>query len=450
MRHIWSTAASAPRLRMDGCAHSGARRRRPICTTWPPNLSPPIGINHLVNGVLAVLRNGGIAALMLGHFTVDGYVGVLPVLYPVLIGRFHLDLATVGLLSLAYTGLASVSQPLFGLVADRWGTRFVGGALLWTGAWFAALGFMPSFPLLLVAAGVAGLGSGCFHPLGALMVRALLPLRHANSAMSVYVSGGTFGVAAGPLLGVAALVLFGVRGTAALFVPGVAAAVFLLIYLRKREGRHATRVRDARRPLPVPLIPLGATILLMMSRSWVEVVLQSFIPTWYHQLGYGPWFYGPLATVVILGSAMGTIGCGSLADRYGRRAVVLWALVLSVPAVALFAAFPGPQAFVTAAVVGFLAASTAPLMLMMAQELIAARAGFASGLVMGIGFLAGAVGAPVTGAIADHIGLQLALMLQVVVVVITIPIALLLPSEDFLRRHRDAGMASAPVPVGGE
>ena len=403
-----------------------------------------------MNGVLAVLRNGGIAALMLGHFTVDSYVGVLPVLYPVLIGRFHLDLATVGLLSLAYTGLASISQPVFGLVADRWGTRFVGGALLWTAAWFASLGFMPSFPLLLAAAAVAGLGSGCFHPLGALMVRALLPVRHANAAMSVYVSGGAFGVATGPLLGVAALVLFGIGGTAALLVPGLAAAVFLVFYLRNREAGPSARAGDGERRVPVPVIPLAATILLMMSRSWVEVVLQAFIPTWYHQLGYGPWFYGPLATVVILGSALGTIGCGSLADRYGRRAVVLWALVLSIPAVALFAAFPGPQAFVTAAVVGFLAASTAPLMLMVAQELIAARAGFASGLVMGVGFLAGAVGAPVTGAIADHIGLQAALMLQVVVVLLTIPIALLLPSEEFLRRHRETGVASAPVPAGGE
>ncbi|MEA2656839.1 MAG: hypothetical protein QOI23_2204, partial [Chloroflexota bacterium] len=41
---------------------------------------------------------------MLGHLTVDSYVGVIPILYPLLIGRFQLSLATVGLVSLAYSG----------------------------------------------------------------------------------------------------------------------------------------------------------------------------------------------------------------------------------------------------------------------------------------------------------------------------------------------------------
>ena len=65
------------------------------------------------------LRSGKLLTLMLGHLTVDSYVGVIPVLYPILIGRFHLSLATVGLVSLAYGGMAAVSQPLFGVLADR-------------------------------------------------------------------------------------------------------------------------------------------------------------------------------------------------------------------------------------------------------------------------------------------------------------------------------------------
>lgn len=390
-----------------------------------------------MRGLVATLRNGGLVALLVGHFTVDSYVGVLPVLYPVLIARFHLDLATVGLLTLAYSGMASVSQPLFGLVADRWGTRFVGGALLWSAAWFAAIGFMPNFPLLIVAAAIAGLGSGFFHPLGAISVRALLPRENANMAMSVYVSGGTVGVSIGPLLGVLVFSLLLSHGTILLMLPGLACAAFLLWYMRGK-GVPA-RARDAvRRPAaPLALVPLLATIGVMMSRSWSTLVIQAFIPTWYHELGYQSWFYGPLATTVVLSSALGTVGCGSLADRFGRKAVILVTLVLSVPVVWLFVAFPGPQAFVTAALLGLLAASTAPLTLMIAQELLAARAGFASGLILGIGFMTGAVGVPVTGVIADSIGLQTALLLQVAVVVVTIPLALLLPTERFLRARRE-------------
>src|SRR2546423_13023351 len=97
---------------------------------------------------------------MLGPFTDDSYVGVIPVLYPVLIGRFHLSLATVGLVSLAYGGTAALSQPLFGFLADRFGPRFTGLSLAWAAITFALGGVVGSFPLLLRLAPASGLCSG--------------------------------------------------------------------------------------------------------------------------------------------------------------------------------------------------------------------------------------------------------------------------------------------------
>src|SRR2546421_372065 len=125
--------------------------------------------------LIATFRNRGLVTLMLGHFSVDSYVGLLPVLFPLLIGRFHLELAAV-----------------------------------------------------------SGLGSGCFHPLGALTVRALLPARGAATAMSVYVTGGTLGLAAGPIIGIVVFGLFGTRGTAVMLVPGLSIAGFLVAAMRVR------------------------------------------------------------------------------------------------------------------------------------------------------------------------------------------------------------------------
>ena len=80
----------------------------------------------------------------------------MPILYPLLTARFALDLKTVGLLSLAYSGMASISQPFFGWIADRYGTRFAGLALVWTATMFATIGFAPTFPILLILAGGGG------------------------------------------------------------------------------------------------------------------------------------------------------------------------------------------------------------------------------------------------------------------------------------------------------
>ncbi len=394
--------------------------------------------------LVATFRNRGLVTLMLGHFTVDSYVGLVPVLYPLLIHRFQLDLETVGLVTLAYSGMASVSQPLFGILADRYGTRFTGVALAWTAATFASVGFMPSFPALVAAAALAGLGSGAFHPLGALTVRGLLPERGANTAMSVYVTGGTIGVAAGPLIGILLFGVFGTRGTLLTLLPGTAIGAYLLLAMRRTQRPRRTVLAGPAVRRAVPLAPIAATVGMMASRNCTIFTLQGFTPTWYHQLGYQPWFYGPLVTTLVLSSALGTVGCGALADRFGRKTVILTSVALSVPAVALYVLFPGPLGYVWAILVGSLAASTAPLTLLMAQELMAGRAGLASGLIMGLAFVTGAIGVPLTGAVADHFGLQLALGLQVAVVVATIGIALVLPSEAHLRRLREG----RPAPHG--
>ena len=392
----------------------------------------------------SIFHNRALWTLMLAHFTVDMYVGLLPVLYPLLMQRFALDLKTVGLVSLAYVGVAAISQPFFGWLADRHGTRFIGVALLWTAAMFAGVGFAPSFPVLLLMAALAGLGSGAYHPLGALSANAAIPPRQRNTAMSVYVTGGTMGVALGPLIGAFLFTMFGVRGTALMFLPGLSIAIWLLYELRSQNmGDRAARREVPVRWAQVPLLPLLAVIGVMMSRSWTLLSIEAFIPTWYSSMGYGPSFYGPLATTIVLATAVGAIGSGTLADRFGRRNITVLTLVLSIPAILVFAQFTGPVAFVTAAVVGLLAASSGPLMLVMAQQLMAGRAGMASGLILGLGFVTGAIGVPVMGALADAFGMQAAMRLQVVVVVASIGIAWLLPSEE---RMRALQRESAPEP----
>ena len=381
------------------------------------------------------LRNGKLVTLMVGHLTVDSYAGIIPVLYPLLIGRFHLTLATVGLVSLAYSGMTAISQPLFGAIADRFGTRFTGVTLGWTALTFSLLGFIPNFPALLLLACASGLGSGAFHPFGALDVRALLPPRRRSFGMSVYVTAGTVGLAMGPLIGILVFGAFGIRGTGLLVIPGLVAGAYLLWRMRAGLRRAVSATTSTAAGARVPLFALAVVIGVMMSRSWTVAAFQAFTPTWYKQLGYGPAFYGPLATTLVLASAVGTIGCGTLADRYGRRTVILVTLALSAPAVFLYTAFPGPWAFATAILIGFLAASTAPLLLLMAQQLMSARAGLASGLVMGLGFVMGAIGIPINGAIGDAIGLQKSLMTHVVLVLATIGLAWFLPSESEIEKR---------------
>jgi FSR family fosmidomycin resistance protein-like MFS transporter len=399
-------------------------------------------------GRLDVVRNRSLLTLMLGHATVDMYSGVIPLLYPLLTDQFHLDLKTVGLVSLCYSGMASLTQPLFGWVSDKHGTRWIGLALMWTAIMFALLGFAPSFHALLLLAALAGIGSGMYHPMGAVTAASVIPDSQRNVAMSIYVTGGTLGVALGPLIGVVVFALFGLHGTLAFIVPGVAISVFLLTRMRSVSLRLKKRSAQALAEAPpIPWKPMSVVIALMMLRSWVLSGISAFIPTWYDQMGYSRLFYASLTTTILLCSAAGAVGAASLADRHGRRKLMVIASVASVPAILLFAQFPGWPAFLTAAMIGLLAASTGPLLLVMAQQLMSGRPGMASGLILGLGFIMGAVGIPIMGAVGDAWGLQNAMRLSAAIAGVTIIVALFLPSDGEVKILSERKAAKAnPVP----
>jgi FSR family fosmidomycin resistance protein-like MFS transporter len=84
-------------------------------------------------------------------------------------------------------------------------------------------------------------------------------------------------------------------------------------------------------------------------------------------------------------------------------------------------------------------------MLLMAQQLMASRAGLASGLVMGLGFVTGAIGIPINGAIADVIGLQGSLTTHVILVLATIVIAWFLPTEREMEGYSEVAATVAPA-----
>src|SRR5690242_18349964 len=113
----------------------------------------------------------------------------------------------------------------------------------------------------------------------------------------------------------------------------------MILEMRKVALRQPAKPRAAvsTPPAPIPLVPLMAIIGVMMSRSWTMISVQAFIPIWYKELGYGPAFYSLLATTVVLASAFGNIGTGGFADRFGRRAVTIGSLILTIPIILIFA-----------------------------------------------------------------------------------------------------------------
>jgi FSR family fosmidomycin resistance protein-like MFS transporter len=368
---------------------------------------------------------------MLGHFSNDMLGGVLPLLFPVMKVQFALTNAQLGLVTLAFTAASSLTQPIFGYFSDTYGKRwFVPVTLMWGAVFAASYGFVSSYVMFIAVAALAGIGSGAFHPLGASIAAAVSRDDERNAAMSWYTVAGSAGYGLGPILGSVLLGVFGRMGTVGLLIPGFTAAALIWpqmhIVERAREARaQAIKALRARPEWGA----LARVILVTMMRSWVSLSVLQLSATWYSELGFGREIYAPLTSIIILSGAFGTLVGGMMADRLGQRRVIVSAFLLTIPCLLLYAAFPGPQGLVLAALFGFCSDSALSITLVMAQGFMPGRIGVASGVILGLGFVTGGIGVPVTGWLADRFGMQLALSSLAILLVAGALLALTLPSR---------------------
>ncbi|MBI3913647.1 MAG: MFS transporter, partial [Chloroflexi bacterium] len=66
-----------------------------------------------------LLRNRALLAATLGHFSVDMYSGMLPLILLTLTDPLGLTYAQIGLVALMFSVTSSLSQPFFGWLGDR-------------------------------------------------------------------------------------------------------------------------------------------------------------------------------------------------------------------------------------------------------------------------------------------------------------------------------------------
>ena len=81
--------------------------------------------------------------------------------------------------------------------------------------------------------------------------------------------------------------------------------------------------------------------------------------------------------------------------------------------------------------------------LLSAQRLLPGRTGIASGVILGLGFITGGLGVPITGALADHWSIDGALMSLSILCVLAAVLAW--TTNDMLYR---SGESLEAVPVG--
>ncbi len=150
-----------------------------------------------------------LGACALAHLINDLIQAVLPSIYPMLKANYGLTFTQVGLITLTFQLTASLLQPWIGYHTDRHPKPWLLPAgMVCTLIGILMLAFVGSFPAILLAAGLVGVGSSTFHPETSRVARLASGGRY-GLAQSTFQVGGNTGSALGPLLAAAIIIPYG-------------------------------------------------------------------------------------------------------------------------------------------------------------------------------------------------------------------------------------------------
>jgi hypothetical protein len=153
-----------------------------------------VGTKDEKGGASEGVDRRAMAVLSLGHLCSDATQVAVPALLPFLVREQGISYAAAGTLVLASTVASSVVQPLFGHFSDRKSFAALMPLGLALGALGIALvGLAPSYPSILLAVVISGLGVAAFHP-EATRFAGLVSGERRATGMSVFSVGGNAGL----------------------------------------------------------------------------------------------------------------------------------------------------------------------------------------------------------------------------------------------------------------
>jgi MFS transporter, FSR family, fosmidomycin resistance protein len=349
-------------------------------------------------------------ALSCSHLLNDTIQALIPSIYPLLKKSFHLNFTQIGLITFTFQMTGSLFQPLIGLYTDSRPKPYslaLGMTMTLVGLVFLA--FAPSYPAVIAAAGMIGLGSAIFHPEASRIARLASGGRH-GFAQSLFQVGGNAGSAFGPLMAALIVVPHGQRHILWFSLVALAGIAILLkvgTWYRNKLALglpHSAQRPAHHQPLPrrTVVLSLGILLALVFSKYFYLVSMTSYYTFYLIGKFHVSVQHSQLMLFLFLGSvALGTIVGGPVGDRIGRKRVI-WISILGAAPFSL--ALPHMNltgTVVLSVIIGFILASAFSAILVFATELVPGRIGLISGLFFGSAFGMAGIGAAVLGKLAD-------------------------------------------------
>lgn len=361
-------------------------------------------------------------AISFGHFLNDSMQAVVPALFPILEKAMNLSYMQVGWIAFALNMTSSIMQPVFGMYSDKKPSPF----LLPLGMFSSMLGmiglaFAPNFIIVIISVLFIGLGSAVFHPEGARVAYMAAGAKR-GLAQAIYQVGGNTGNSLAPIFTALIFVPLGQIGSLG-FTAFAAVGIVLLIFV-SNWYRNELATGAVRRKKRAALEAENAIVSTHIKFVIVLLVFLTFVRSWYGA-GIGNFYqfyliehYGLsiknaqyFVFAFMIAGVLGTFFGGPLADRFGKKTIIVFSMLGSAPLALLLPHVSLVWVVPLFLCIGFISSSSFSVIVVYAQELVPGKVGMVSGLIVGLAFGLGALGSVVLGKLADIYSLQFIMLL---------------------------------------
>mgnify|MGYP003469051912 FL=1 len=355
-------------------------------------------------------------AMGICHLFNDTLQSIVPAMFPILKDEIGLTFTQLGFISFALNMVASLLQPVVGFISDKKPMPYalpLGMVSSFIGV--VGLAFATDYWIIIIAVLFLGLGSAVFHPEGS-RVSYMAAGNKRGLSQSIYQVGGNSGQALAPLISAFILIPLGQRG-AALFLIVAAIGIFMLSKISSwykaqlNEVNLAAKKKAFISSLPVLTkkqvgIALGLLMVIIFVRSFYVTNITSFYI--FHLTENYNFVTQQGQLIVFLFLAVGAVGTffgGPMADKMGRKKVIVISTVVPIPLCLILPYVPVWAILLLLAAIGFLIMLSFSVTVVYAQELVPNKIGTMAGLTVGLAFGMGALGSVLIGILMDYIGI---------------------------------------------
>ena len=369
------------------------------------------------------------------HALHDTYTAFLAPLLPKFIINLSLSKTEAGLLTV-FMQVPSLFQPFIGHLADQLNMHtLVTLTPTITAAIMCILGRPQNYFLLSLLLSIAGLSSACFHAIAPVIAGNQSGLK-LGRGMGFWMVGGELGRTLGPIIIVTALTYMSSKNIIWLMLGGIIASIIFSFCLKGIKVSSPSQ-RQKKLSWSPGLGEMKTVILpvtgLLIIRSFMLSSITTYLPTYLTEEGITLWLAGASLSLLEAAGAVGALCGGALSDRFGRRIILLSAILTSSVFMFLFHSASGWIQFPLLIILGFSLLSMGPVLMALMQENFPQNRALANGTYMCLNFIIRSMSAVIVGVVGDLFKLRKAYLFSAFIMFLGVPLIPFLPQDNAIK-----------------